>query len=57
MGIPRPWSELTVDEKLEMLRHDMALHQRQSAATAKTLDELRRRTEEMERRFEESALD
>jgi hypothetical protein len=57
MGIPRPWGEMTVDEKLEMLRHDMVLHQRQSAAMAKTLDELMRRTQEIERRFEDLMLD
>jgi hypothetical protein len=57
MGIPKPWSELTVDEKLETLMHDVALHQRQSAAMAKKLDELMRRTQEIERRFEDLLLD
>jgi len=57
MGIPKPWGEMTVDEKLESLRHDMQFHQRQSAAMAKGLDEIRRRLEEIELRFEELALD
>jgi hypothetical protein len=62
MGIPKPWGdkpwgEMTADEKLEMLRHDMALHQRQSAVMEKTLDELMRRTREIERRFEDLMLD
>jgi hypothetical protein len=42
---------MTVDEKLEALR------QRQSAVTAKALDEMRRRVEEIERRFEDLPLD
>jgi hypothetical protein len=57
MGIPRPWGEMTVDERLETLRHDMQFHQRQSAVMAKALDEMRRRLEEIERRFEELILD
>jgi hypothetical protein len=57
MARPKPWSELTVEEKLEMLRHEMQLHQRQYSAMAKTLEELRRRTDEIERRFEGALLD
>jgi hypothetical protein len=57
MGVPKPWGGMTADEKLEMLRHDMALHQRQSAVMAKTVDEFTRRTQEIERRFEELLLD
>jgi predicted RNase H-like nuclease (RuvC/YqgF family) len=57
MGSAKPWSEMTVDEKLEALRRDMQMHQRQGAATARALEEVRRRVEEIERRFEESLLD
>jgi hypothetical protein len=57
MGIPKPWGEMTVDEKLEALRRDMQLHARQSAAMASALEDMRRRVAEMERRFEESLLD
>jgi hypothetical protein len=57
MAKPKPWSELTVEEKLEMLRHEMQLHQRQCSAMAKTLEELRRRADEIERRFEGALLD
>jgi predicted RNase H-like nuclease (RuvC/YqgF family) len=62
MGSPKPWSdkpwsEMSVDEKLEALRHDMQMHQRQGAAAAKALEDVRRRVEEIERRFEESLLD
>jgi hypothetical protein len=57
MGSPKPWSEMSVDEKLEALRHDMQMHQRQGVVTAKALEDVRRRVEEIERRFEESLLD
>jgi hypothetical protein len=57
MRAPKPWSEMTTDEKLETLRHEMHLYQRQSTVMPKALDEMRRRVEEMERRFEESLLD
>jgi hypothetical protein len=57
MGIPKPWNEMTVDEKLETLRHDAESSKRQSAATAEALDEVRRRIKEIERRLEESLLD
>jgi hypothetical protein len=57
MAKPKPWSELTVEEKLEMLRHEMQLHQRQCSAMAKTLEELGRRADEIERRFEGALLD
>jgi hypothetical protein len=48
---------MTADEKLEALGRDLQLHQRQGAAMAKALDELRRRVEQIERRLEESMLD
>jgi hypothetical protein len=35
----------------------MQLHQRERSAMAKTLEELRRRTDEIERRFEGALLD
>jgi hypothetical protein len=35
----------------------MQMHQRQGAAAAKALEDVRRRVEEIERRFEESLLD
>jgi hypothetical protein len=57
MGIPKPWNEMTVDEKLETLRREVESGQRQSAATAKALNEVRRRIKEIERRLEESLLD
>ena len=57
MEIPKPWNEMTVDEKLETLRHGAESSRRQSAATAKALDEVRRRITEIERRLEESLLD
>jgi len=57
MGIPRPWVEMTIEEKLETLRCGLQFQQHQSAAMVKALDEMRRRTEEIERRFEESLLD
>ena len=57
MAKPKPWSELTVEEKLEMLRHEMQLHQRERSAMAKALEELRRRTDEIERRLEGALLD
>jgi hypothetical protein len=57
MGVPKPWDEMTVDEKLETLRHDMQIHHRQSTAMAKVLDEMGRRLEEIELRFEELLLD
>jgi hypothetical protein len=57
MGISKPWSEMSVDEKLDTLKHEVELNQRQAAATAKALDEVRRRTQEVERRLEESLLD
>jgi predicted RNase H-like nuclease (RuvC/YqgF family) len=57
MGVPKPWGEMTVDEKLETLRNDMQIHQRQSTAMAKALDEMGRRLEEIEQRFEELLFD
>jgi hypothetical protein len=53
----RTWSEMTVDEKLEALRRDLQLHQGQSAAMGKAMNELRRRLEQIEQRFDESMLD
>jgi predicted nucleic acid-binding Zn-ribbon protein len=57
MGISNPWDEMTVDEKLETLRHDMESHQRQSSRMTKAVNELRRRVEEIERRLEDLMLD
>jgi hypothetical protein len=57
MGISNLWDEMTVDEKLETLRHDMESHQRQSSRMTKALNELRRRVEEIERRLEDLMLD
>jgi predicted RNase H-like nuclease (RuvC/YqgF family) len=57
MARPKPWGEMSVEEKLETLRHDALLHQRQSAAAAKALEELMRKVEDIERRLEESLLD
>jgi hypothetical protein len=57
MGNPKPWGEMTVDERLETLRDDMQFHRHQSAAMAEALDEIRRRTEEIERRLEELLFD
>jgi len=53
---PKPWDEMAVDEKLEALKLDEQMHQRQVAAIAQALDEMRRRVEEIERRFEELPL-
>jgi hypothetical protein len=57
MGIPKPWNEMTVDEKLETLRGEAESSRRQSAATAEALEEVARRITEIERRLEESLLD
>lgn len=53
----KPWDAMTVDEKLETLRRDMEIHLRQSAATVKALDEVRKRMKEMDRRLEDLMLD
>jgi hypothetical protein len=53
MARARHWSEMTVEEKLESLKHDEQLRQRDAAAMAKALDQLCRRIEDLERRFEE----
>jgi len=57
MGILKSWAEMTIEEKLETLRCGLQFQQHQSAAMVKALDDVRRRTEEIERRFEESLLD
>ncbi|HLG81018.1 MAG TPA: hypothetical protein VKY22_08375 [Bradyrhizobium sp.] len=54
MAKPRPWSEMTVEQKLEILRHDEDSRQRQMATMARALDELWRRMENLERRVEET---
>jgi len=48
------WTAMSTEEKLEVLRQEMRAQCRQAAAMAKCFDELRRRIEEIERRFEES---
>jgi uncharacterized coiled-coil DUF342 family protein len=53
----KSWDATTIDEKLETLRHEMQCHQRQGAATAKALDEMRDRIEEIKRRLEDLLLD
>ncbi|HEY2231046.1 MAG TPA: hypothetical protein VGI22_25585 [Xanthobacteraceae bacterium] len=53
----KPWDAMTVDEKLEALRREMEVHLRQSAATAKALDEMRKRMKEMDRRQEDLMFD
>ncbi len=57
MAKPKPWDAMSVEEKLETLRHDALLHQRQSAVAAKALEELKRRVADIECRLEESLLD
>ncbi len=57
MARPKPWDEMSVEEKLETLKHDATLHQRQSASAAKALEELKRRVADIERRLEQSLLD
>ena len=47
------WTAMSIEEKLEVLRQEMRTQCRQAAAMAKCFDELRRRIEEIERRFEE----
>ena len=54
MARHKPWSEMTVEEKLEALRNEEQARQRDAAAMAKALDQLRRRLEDLERRVEES---
>jgi hypothetical protein len=51
------WDAKAVDEKLETLRCEMQFHQRQGAATARALDEMKDRTEEINRRLEDLLLD
>jgi predicted RNase H-like nuclease (RuvC/YqgF family) len=57
MAKPKPWGEISVEEKLEPVGRDALLHQRQCAAAAKALEELKRRVADIERRLEESLLD
>jgi hypothetical protein len=45
---------MTVEEKLEALRHDEHSRQREIATMAKALDQLRRCVEDLERRVEDS---
>jgi polyhydroxyalkanoate synthesis regulator phasin len=54
MAKQKHWSEMTVEERLEALKRDEELRQREMAAMAKTLQALTRRLEDLERRFEES---
>jgi uncharacterized coiled-coil DUF342 family protein len=53
----KQWDAKTIDEKLETLRCEMQFHQRQGAATATALDEMRDRIEEINRRLEDLLLD
>ena len=50
----KSWSEMTVEEKVEALRRDEQSRQHEVVTMAKGLDQLRRRVEDLERRFEES---
>ena len=56
MARAKSWNSMTVEEKLESLKHEEQLRQRDAAAMAKAFDQLRRRVEDMERRFEEALL-
>jgi len=53
MARAKHWSEMTIEEKLESLKHEEQQRQRDAAAMAKVLDQLRRRMDDLERRFEE----
>lgn len=57
MGMSKPWNEMTVDEKLETLRHEVESSRRRGVAAAEALDEVRRRMQEIERRLEDLLLD
>jgi len=57
MSTAPSWAAMSTEEKLEVLRQEMRAQSRQAAAMAKCFDELRRRIEEIERRFEELFLE
>jgi predicted nucleic acid-binding Zn-ribbon protein len=48
---------MTVEEKLQALRSEMQIHQRQTDAAAKALDAIRDRLGQIERRLEDLLLD
>jgi phage shock protein A len=56
MSTARSWDEMNVDEKLATLWQEIRDHRRQASAVAKSLEELRCRMEQIERRFEELPL-
>ena len=57
MSTAPSWTAMSIEEKLEVLRQEMRTQSRQAATMAKCFDELRRRIEEIERRFEELFID
>jgi hypothetical protein len=56
MSNARSWDEMNADEKLETIWREIRDHRRQATAVARSLDELRCRMEQIERRFEELPL-
>jgi phage shock protein A len=56
MSNARSWDEMNADEKLETIWQEIRDHRRQATAVARSLDELRCRMEQIERRFEELPL-
>jgi hypothetical protein len=56
MPVPKQWPEMSVDEKLEALRREVECQRRESAVFPKTLEDMRRRLDEIERCLEELPL-
>jgi uncharacterized coiled-coil DUF342 family protein len=52
MGKSKPWDQMTIEEKIEMLRSELQSHQRHVAATARALDEIRDWMKKTDQRFE-----
>jgi hypothetical protein len=56
MPLPKQWSQMSVDEKLESLWREIESQRRESACVPKALDDLRHRLDAIERRVEELPL-
>jgi hypothetical protein len=52
----KQWAEMSLDEKLEALRCEIDGYPRSTATVTKALEDIRRRLDEIERRFEELPL-
>jgi hypothetical protein len=52
MGKSKPWDQMTLEEKIEMLRSELQSHQRHVAATTRALDEIRDWMKKTDQRFE-----